>query len=149
MPRNPFSVCLMQHASSQFAKCSHDTMYHWYYAKGYRVIRGAQWSGRHFTQRKRTELINQPSTSAKRLKLAAEASVFHNAGRVSMISPCVWHERSYQLSQQILSSFWLISDQSEQAGACDIGRVNAERLYPPLRCSWRPRKSAEFREGFT
>lgn len=37
------------------------------------------------TRTEKTGLINQPFTSAKR-QVAAEASVFHNAARVSMIS---------------------------------------------------------------
>lgn len=39
----------------------------------------------HLARTEKTGLINQPFTSAKR-QVAAEASVFHNAARVSMIS---------------------------------------------------------------
>lgn len=97
-------------------------------------------------KRERTELINQPSTSAKR-QVAAEEVVFHNAVWVSMISPCVWHERPYQLSQQILSRLQLISDRPQRVGAYDTGRVNAECLNPPFSFLKDHENSAEFREG--
>lgn len=83
----------------------------------------------HISHTERTESINQPSTSLKR-QVSAEELAFHNPVRVSVISPCVWHERPYQLSQQILSRVRLISDRLQQVGACDIERVNAECLYP-------------------
>ncbi len=111
----------------------HDTRYHSYSGKGYGV-RGesnGQVAYLTHTERERTEWISQPPTSAKR-QVAAEALVFHNAVRVSMISPCVWHERPYQLCQQILSRLWLITDRPQQVGASDIGRVNAKHLCPPL-----------------
>lgn len=42
----------------------------------------------HLARTQRTGGINQPSSSAKS-QVAAEALAFHNAARVSMISPCV------------------------------------------------------------
>lgn len=137
----------VHNASSQFAEFLHDTSHDPYSGKGYEVRGRGQWSGRtSHRETERTVWINQPFPSTKKL-VADEALEFHNAVWVSMISPCVWHERSYQLSQQILSRLWLISDRPQQVGACDTGRVNAELLCPPLHCSWRTRKATWIQRG--
>lgn len=73
--------------------------------------------------------------------------MFHNTVWVSMIFSCAGQERPYQLSQQILSSLWLISERSQQAGACDIESVNFEGLCPPLRCPWRTMTTSWVQRG--
>lgn len=42
------------------------------------------------------------------------------------------HQRPYQLSQQILSILWLISDLSQHVEAGNIGRVTSEHFISPL-----------------
>lgn len=110
-----------------FAECPYDTRYHSYSGKGYSVTGWEQWSGStsHIARENR---INQSFTFGK-VQVAVEALLFHNAVRVSMISPCLTREA---LSAQPTDLIKAPVNQWSATASWSLWyrEVNAARMYP-------------------